>query len=663
LADDGVITSIEEVTPEEFSSLWIIVRASDGSFPVVRLNEPLYMIDATGLMEAASAENAQKAERLNAIARNYEFRSQTANTWPWASARAKALELKKGLTQNDGILRVFVDRFLQVTEVPERLLKEIDARLMRAFENGRCGEQAILALRAGKVKKDRKNTVATKIQLAFDVGPQDTIYRSDMRAVASRCLPAQAKTDSGAEAESFDRCCAFTGSEGHLQTSAFPGVPLPVIGKKGLPLVSMFSAAACNTRYGMTDSSVVPVAESVATDVFNALRCITETGRKGRTWRGVARGEYRRQGKKKFEKQDLLIVYVDGMPDVPSENANLFGTDQDSIVKQFEADAGTVCSVLQGVAKNRPESKLNLFVIRDVSQGQAQVVLSESFTIDRFFQAIEQWQHGVKENLPIIDVALPPSQRGEKAVIAGPPVLYPDEIVKILSRKYISLGLDTRDVRGISFGEAIDFMLRKEGRWKDAWQKMLDHTLQAYEPLLIGLFGAKHGFDQERFQRYSSLARKDALRAISVLGLLLDAVNRSKENYMKDAAFKIGGFLALADILHKDYCIGVRDSSLPPSLIGNAMMPRALDNPRLAVEDLADRMRVYAGWAKTAKVPEDNEEKKIAVLEAKKTLVRYEPLAKELHDIGLPEQCTGTMKAEVLLGYLASTKGLESEDN
>jgi hypothetical protein len=169
--------------------------------------------------------------------------------------------------------------------------------------------------------------------------------------------------------------------------------------------------------------------------------------------------------------------------------------------------------------------------------------------------------------------------------------------------------------------------------------------------------------------KYSSGSRKDALRAISLLGLLLDANNRSKESYMKDAAFKIGGFLALADILHKDYCVVVRNNSLPPSLIGNAMMPRAFDNPRLAVEDLADRMRVYTGWAKTTREPEagstdeTSEQKRIAVREARKTLVRYEPLAKTLHDIGLPEQCSGTMKAEILLGYLASTKGLESEAN
>ena len=669
LGHGGIVSGVDEITAEEFANLWIIVRTSDGSFPVVRINKPLYIVDASLLKDISAAKAQKRNAQLGQIAKKCVFRQQDANTWPWADARAKATELKAGLElqelETHRVLPEFVERFLKATNDPQRLLETIDQKCIEGFSSGRCSEKLVFALRAGKLKK---NNIVTQVQLAFDCEQNNSIYEKNTRACASNALPTQAAAGKMAGSP-LNGCCSYTGREGNLQTTAFPPVPLPLIGKKGFSLVSMFSAAPCNTRYGLTDTAIVPVGESTAKDVFNAFRHILSEDRKGKTWRGVARGEYEKHGKKKFEKQDLLIIYVDGMPDIPVEVGNMFGTDQDSIVKQFEADAGTVCDVLKGVAKKRPKSKLNLFVIRDVSKGQAQVVISESFAVGRFFKAVEQWQQAVKGNLPGIEVMLPPTQKGEKAIIASPPVPYPDEIVKILSRKYISLGLDARDVRGVSFGEVLDFMLRKEGRWNDACQKMLNLTLQDYEPLLVGLFGAKHSCVQERFQKYSSGSRKDALRAISLLGLLLDANNRSKESYMKDAAFKIGGFLALADILHKDYCVVVRNNSLPPSLIGNAMMPRAFDNPRLAVEDLADRMRVYTGWAKTTREPEASstdeasEQKRIAVREARKTLVRYEPLAKTLHDIGLPEQCSGTMKAEILLGYLASTKGLESEAN
>jgi len=634
LDTDGTVSNVAELTGEEAESLWTIREGNQNSFPVIRLATPLASL---------KGKDQQLLARLRST----------------KAAELAALERSCG---NEGVETIvaFAKAFMCVSQDIGTLFQSITANVAEAAEKGRFSRELANKIIIGPKKSN--------IQFAFDLA-NGSIYGRAIRGALEAALPFElgAKPD---VQKADPQQCSYSGKDDVLR-SPFPTVRLPVLPKE-FPLFSMFSQAKCNTRYGLEDYDIIPTSRSEAIDVTKALLWITDDGsfgdnRFGKTWRGIARGEYRKQGKRKSEKQDLLIVYVDGIPDIPAEVANIFGTDQDSIVKQFESDAGTVCSALKGVAKQRPKSKLNLFVIRDVSQGQAQVVLSESFAVDRFFKAIEQWQRAVKGNLPVIELMLPPNQKGEKAVIASPPVPYPEEIVKILSHKYISLGLDTRDVRGVSFGEVLDFMLRKEGKWKDACQKMLNLTLQDYEPLLVGLFGAKHSCDQERFQKYSSGSRKDALRAISLLGLLLDANYRSKESYMKDAAFKIGGFLALADILHKDYCVVVRNNSLPPSLIGNAMMPRAFDNPRLAVEDLADRMRVYAGWAKTTREPEAgstdeaSEQKRIAVREARKTLVRYEPLAKTLHDIGLPEQCSGTMKAEILLGYLASTKGLESE--
>ena len=136
---------------------------------------------------------------------------------------------------------------------------------------------------------------------------------------------------------------------------------------------------------------------------------------------------------------------------------------------------------------------------------------------------------------------------------------------------------------------------------------------------------------------------------------------------MKEAAFQIGQMLALADTLHKDYCIAMRNNSLPSSLIGNAAMPRALDNPCQALADLADRMRLYTGWAKVAQEPlsegADTEKKRIAVREARKILRRYQSLTARLHELGLPENCDDLMRAHLLLGYLASPKALDIEES
>jgi len=196
---------------------------------------------------------------------------------------------------------------------------------------------------------------------------------------------------------------------------------------------------------------------------------------------------------------------------------------------------------------------------------------------------------------------------------------------------------------------------------------LLEKLLQRITPLILGVGQADHEnwrSDKNR-KVFNVEARRTVLRTFAVLAILLFKLGRKKEEYMNEAAFGVGQLLSLADTLHKDYCIAVRGGSLPPSLIGNSMMAKALDNPCLAVADLADRMRIYMGWAKTAEEPgerdEKGEEKRIAVREARKTLRLYKPIADRLHVCGLPEKCDDVMRAEVLLGYLANTKEEKKE--
>jgi hypothetical protein len=48
--------------------------------------------------------------------------------------------------------------------------------------------------------------------------------------------------------------------------------------------------------------------------------------------------------------------------------ADFFGTDQDSLNKQFEVDSKTVCDALNAVVRELPSSVLRVFVIRQVSR-------------------------------------------------------------------------------------------------------------------------------------------------------------------------------------------------------------------------------------------------------------------------------------------------------
>ena len=164
---------------------------------------------------------------------------------------------------------------------------------------------------------------------------------------------------------------------------------------------------------------------------------------------------------------------------------------------------------------------------------------------------------------------------------------------------------------------------------------------------------------------YPRSSRETSLRAVAMFGIILDALGSRKENYMKDAPYKIGQILALADTLHKDYCVVVRRGQLPNSLIGTSLMRRALDNPVGALADLSERITEYVRWAKVARMSrewEKNDQRKIAVNEARKKLRQFQPLATELGSCDLPVECNDVMKAHLLLGFMASSPVEEQND-
>lgn len=135
---------------------------------------------------------------------------------------------------------------------------------------------------------------------------------------------------------------------------------------------------------------------------------------------------------------------------------------------------------------------------------------------------------------------------------------------------------------------------------------------------------------------------------------------------MKEAPFQIGQILALADTLHKDYCIVVRNGQMPNSLMGTSLMRRALDNPAEALADLSERMLEYIRWAKVAQVSQEwpnDDRRRIAINEAHKKLRQYQPLAGQLGSLALPSECDNQMKAQLLLGFLATPPKEDIKEN
>jgi hypothetical protein len=165
----------------------------------------------------------------------------------------------------------------------------------------------------------------------------------------------------------------------------------------------------------------------------------------------------------------------------------------------------------------------------------------------------------------------------------------------------------------------------------------------------------------------------DVLRTITLLGVLLYKLDRNKEVYMKETAFKLGQLLAAADIVHAGYCADVRKGDVPPALLGNQIFTIAQTAPVKALSMLGRRWKPYAGWAKKAMRDTKWAEELINSGKNKdvqrgwdiKKALRYAremgslapTIAQSLNDCRVDD----VFRAELLLGYMAGFPNVQKE--
>ena len=122
---------------------------------------------------------------------------------------------------------------------------------------------------------------------------------------------------------------------------------------------------------------------------------------------------------------------------------------------------------------------------------------------------------------------------------------------------------------------------------------------------------------------------------------------------MQEPAFLLGRFLALADILHEQYCRVVRKGDVPPQLLGYQHFAMTADNAQSALSVLHSRFGVYYQWARTAKANADNPETLKCFRIAQWARSRLGETADQLTG-RLPDgPLNSAQRAEMLLGYLA----------
>ena len=233
---------------------------------------------------------------------------------------------------------------------------------------------------------------------------------------------------------------------------------------------------------------------------------------------------------------------------------------------------------------------------------------------------------------------------------------FPIEVVWCLNTVWQRQGMHAEQARGFSIEDGLNLLLDSGLRQQAIAGLALGTLTRNAASLLLAMGQAHH---QDMVHLAPTKYGKQALLIPSILGLLLAKAGSMKGVFMHQPHFLVGRLLSLADQLHEQYCQKVRKGSVPPQLVGNALMSAALEQPTQALAMLSQRILPYQAWAKSSQREEARQ--------AKFFLGEMGRLSQELATYPLPTTCDDKAKAEMLLGYLAwtekSEQGGEAQQN
>lgn len=406
-------------------------------------------------------------------------------------------------------------------------------------------------------------------------------------------------------------------------------------------LRAMVAAAACQYRYRKAEAESCPVGQESRSKMKGALEWLTDSDREGKTWTTVVRAA---------DNKEILLAYPSVLPPEPPDTATFFGGPTDSDADdtgRFESCAQNVTGTLRGLMAKNPDLDIRVFVLRKMDSARTRVSSHRRYSAQHLIQSAESWRHGCR-NLPRMLVKQFTKDR--KAEWREPETPFPMEVVWVLNTLWSRDGKSASRVKGVAAENGISLLL-EEGV---LLQPVLYRALYGVTCNAVGLvlaLGQAHA--QKRVFAAATNYTRQAIILPSILGLLLLKLNITKEDYMKSAPYLVGRLLSLADQLHYHYCVHVRNKpdtppeklSIPPQLMGNALMPTALEEPIKALALYSNRILPYQAWAKTVSGDAAG-------------LARYflSELGKVCSEVSLgeiPDRCTDVGKAQMLIGYLA----------
>jgi hypothetical protein len=679
LDSDGRIASALPVPKN--CALWTMRKGNEISFPFIQVKKPL-------LKEAVAKSwdrwkknhprpkvNESREEMLQLAKEHGELRQGNLGKW---ATQSVMIALRQRLRQVGAlretaaaVLPAALERFLRACDRDaggdvQNILKDIHDRLLESLQAAASDawvacSVAILAEGKGAIYLDAEGNWPYALTDSRIITPiSDVLDRAQRHC------------------DTADGTCALTGNLCSLVADTFPNPNLRVIGPT--ILFSRYDGRPANDRYGRFGSESMPVGATVARRLAAAARVLTAHEREGKTWRQIP-GERSKQ-------TDLLIAFVERAPDAPvadaiagddySEETAHSATEDVSGVAEFEKRTERLIEAIRAkVGADFRETPVQLAIFRKVDNANRKIVYSGAPTVGQVYDAALAWTSG-EHNLPDWVTLPAPRNKDRKVRPTRPPHVPPLAMIGLCKQWFLRSGKrppgKKKEQVGLAVGDALGLFLADDPR---RVRRVLRLILNRRAGLLNNVAHARRVPMRRtaRKQRANSLDEREALRTVTVLGILLYKLGRGTENYMNDSAFKLGQLLAAADAVHAGYCADVRGGAVPPSLLGNQMFAIAQTAPVKALAMLSRRWKPYNGWATKvacqrrradtliASKRQEDQQRGWAVKIAIRHVREMKKLCAELAEAIAGVVANDTFRAELLLGYVAGIPKAEKEES
>jgi len=643
----GIPREIRLISVEEMKAnpLWKHSKGNHNSFPAIRINKPLLRlteaekIDTEFWVKAELSDKIRCLKTLDADAINYKDSSIEISEW---SLKELSCVLDSQVPELKALKRL-ISVFPTALNKKEFTKKLVDFLLEKASSaNNANVVNFIKEMLVGKYDK-KKGKYISECLTYYDVYEVDE-YPNLVASPSTKQALVNLLNSKSDEVEHQIVTSPLSG----LQCAGIEGnYPNPKIGGIGLTyLYSKNVDIECLDRYGLIGTKAFQAGYREVNEMNDAITFLVDPSREKKTWKNIEKGK-------------VLLAYL---PDDPKNNALIADVlalemdDKEELEATFEELCQQVLGSISDIVNKNPNSKVNVMIIETLDPGRKQITYTNQLTAERLRRNLLMWSDAAK-NHPDISFSTISSKKhsDKKFTVLRPITPGTKDISELMQIKDVQSGLlESKTHKAVMWQDIFKLYMPSNDIEMNDYEFLYNFLSNAVERTTKLLGNAGNQKTLKRGQASSIIPYKEAKKAIltvSLISVLLWRLDVRKENYMLEVPFNVGQFLQLADMLHKEYCINVRNSGnkeapLPSQLMGNEMLTIACENPVEGLNRLRERMKIYLAWAQTATGKDSGL--------AKWILHKYGEVSAKIAAYDLPDQFNAKEQAQVLLGYLAN---------